>query len=317
MIGISKSLDTEVKSVLACLSESKRQRIQLIEFESVVHRRNKSIDDANLHLGEWTPADLMEGDVHLRTVRALLTQIDRLGYERSLHQVEFHDSFLRACARIFYRTDWLLKQPQILLNNGWKKSNSEVLISTPRRFGYDFKFLCFFPTLHTLYLFSITWKENIQRRHVRGHAAPVLQIGSCRVFSGTQSVSETTGKDSGVRSERREKRERARERERERERVAERSLPTGRFVRILGEGDRIMEYNQENCRIRSYSGGSALVRSFPSKVGVRLRGVCVCVRQQRACVFPKITMEAGSPPPTPLEGLRLQRPREGPSAPKR
>ena len=41
------------------------------------------------------------------------------------------------------------------------------------------------------------------------------------------------------------------------------------FIRLVGCEDRIVEYNQEQCRVNSYDGCSSLIRSFPSKVGER------------------------------------------------
>jgi len=40
------------------------------------------------------------------------------------------------------------------------------------------------------------------------------------------------------------------------------------FIRLLDGDDLIVEYNQEQCRVKSYDGKSSLIRSFPSKVGV-------------------------------------------------
>jgi hypothetical protein len=40
------------------------------------------------------------------------------------------------------------------------------------------------------------------------------------------------------------------------------------FVRTVGAGDKIVEYNQEQMRCTNYAGGESLVRSFPSKVDV-------------------------------------------------
>ena len=78
------------------------------------------------------------GDRRLRTVRTLLSWVDDRGFERSSQQVEFHEAFITASARILYREDWSLSKPDILTANGWDKSFSEVLISTPRRFGKTF-----------------------------------------------------------------------------------------------------------------------------------------------------------------------------------
>ena len=49
--------------------------------------------------------------------------------------MEFHAAFMRACGRIIYRQDWATRKPDIMAKHGWDKCNSEVLISTPRRFA--------------------------------------------------------------------------------------------------------------------------------------------------------------------------------------
>ena len=43
----------------------------------------------------------------------------------------------------------------------------------------------------------------------------------------------------------------------------------GRFIKLAGGEKRICEYNQEACRLEAFDGKKSLVRSFPSKVGVR------------------------------------------------
>ena len=42
------------------------------------------------------------------------------------------------------------------------------------------------------------------------------------------------------------------------------------FIKLAGGEKRICEYNQEACRITAFDGKKSLIRSFPSKVGVRL-----------------------------------------------
>ena len=41
---------------------------------------------------------------------------------------------MKAAARVIYRGDWETDRPMIMDKYGWTKCNSEVLISTPRRF---------------------------------------------------------------------------------------------------------------------------------------------------------------------------------------
>lgn len=71
--------------------------------------------------------------------RQALEVLDRKGWQRSFHQKQFHDQFMRASVRIFWKTE---KQGQfqrdhkrILELNGWDSLPQELLVSTPRRFG--------------------------------------------------------------------------------------------------------------------------------------------------------------------------------------
>jgi hypothetical protein len=43
------------------------------------------------------------------------------------------------------------------------------------------------------------------------------------------------------------------------------------FIILAGGKDKIVEFNQEACRLVSFDGKKSLIRSFPSKVGVRLQ----------------------------------------------
>ena len=42
---------------------------------------------------------------------------------------------MKAAARVIYKGDWETDRPMIMEKYGWERCNSEVLISTPRRFG--------------------------------------------------------------------------------------------------------------------------------------------------------------------------------------
>jgi hypothetical protein len=68
-----------------------------------------------------------------------LEALDRQGWNRSYHQRQFHEQFIRACARIFYKSEpagtFQRDHQRLLLSNGWNNLSQEILISTPRRFG--------------------------------------------------------------------------------------------------------------------------------------------------------------------------------------
>lgn len=79
------------------------------------------------------------GFKRMKLCRAALEAIDRGGWERSFHQRQFHDHFLRACARVFWKTEphgeFARCHQAVLETNGWDHLAQEILVSTPRRFG--------------------------------------------------------------------------------------------------------------------------------------------------------------------------------------
>jgi hypothetical protein len=79
------------------------------------------------------------GFQRIRKCRQGLEAIDRRGWQRSFHQRMFHDNFIRACARIFWKREphgtFARDHQRILEVHGWDSLSQEVLVSTPRRFG--------------------------------------------------------------------------------------------------------------------------------------------------------------------------------------
>jgi len=69
--------------------------------------------------------------------RHALDAIDRRGWQRSFHQRMFHDNFIRACSRIFWKREadgsFAKNHQKILEINGWDHISQEILVSTPRR----------------------------------------------------------------------------------------------------------------------------------------------------------------------------------------
>lgn len=82
---------------------------------------------------------VLDGFFRMQQCRDALSALDRRGWARSYHQREFHDDFLRACARIFWKTapkgQFNRDHQRILEINGWDHLAQEILVSTPRRFG--------------------------------------------------------------------------------------------------------------------------------------------------------------------------------------
>jgi len=71
-----------------------------------------------------------------------LEALDRRGWQRSFHQRMFHDNFIRACSRIFWKREangsFARNHQKVLEINGWDHISQEILVSTPRR--YDTRF---------------------------------------------------------------------------------------------------------------------------------------------------------------------------------
>lgn len=109
------------------LSKEKDKAVVRTPFESFLHKYE-----------ERTVKEI-DGFCRIEKCREALNAIDRRGWNRSFHQRMFHDQFIRACARIFFKTDpagsFARAHQAILEMNGWENLNQEVLISTPRRFG--------------------------------------------------------------------------------------------------------------------------------------------------------------------------------------
>ena len=121
------------------LTKRARLRRAATQLRSVaIDREDRNETTDQEMLGRPMPGDEFRGDTNLRTLQALLSMIDARGFERSPHQVAFHSAFLRSTARVVYKDDWSTQRPAIMAKNGWDKCSSEVLISTPRRFGKTF-----------------------------------------------------------------------------------------------------------------------------------------------------------------------------------
>lgn len=92
-----------------------------------------------MHIQQQSAKRSQSGFSRMQECRDALALLDDRGWKRSFHQRLFHDDFLKACTRIF----WKLEAPgtferqhcDILRRNNWEHLQQEILISTPRRFG--------------------------------------------------------------------------------------------------------------------------------------------------------------------------------------
>lgn len=77
------------------------------------------------------------GFQRIELCRKALEALDLHGWQRSYHQKMFHETFMRACARVFWKTEkpgqFARDHQKILQFNGWDHLSQEILVSTPRR----------------------------------------------------------------------------------------------------------------------------------------------------------------------------------------
>lgn len=148
----SDELSGRFDALCSMVRAARERRLEALAFKNIVEEGIGSLDaghvnaadqdgsgeinlDDDSQLGRMLPGDMFAGDANMRTLDIFLRRVDARGYERSAQQLEFHEAFKKAAARVIYRADWEASKPVIMRQYGWTKVNSEVLISTPRRFG--------------------------------------------------------------------------------------------------------------------------------------------------------------------------------------
>ena len=111
------------------MASEQRKRYQL---KALIHQEEgETAGSLECVSFERLSTDKFTGDARLRTVRGLLAEIDKRGFERSNHQIRFHEAFMRACSRVYYKEEWSVHKSMIMRQNGWTTTPSEVMISTP------------------------------------------------------------------------------------------------------------------------------------------------------------------------------------------
>lgn len=127
----------ETMEKLRISTESNSNPNQEIVIETELERRFRLLKEKERRV--QTGVKDMDGFKRMQRCRDALSALDRMNWPRSFHQKEFHDDFLRACARLFWKTEpkgqFNRDHQKILELNGWDHLAQEILVSTPRRFG--------------------------------------------------------------------------------------------------------------------------------------------------------------------------------------
>ena len=174
------------------LRDRSRARLDAVRFKSVLEDgQSREAEDEDATLGKPLPGETFAGDTNLRTLRALLLKIDGLGYERSAHQLRFHSAFERSIARVVYKKDWATSRPLIMKKNGWERCSSEVLISTPRRFGKTFSCAAHCTAVHT----TLTCAFVAQHRNLHGVPSHDPTLRNRHLLARQTCLSKIAGKN--------------------------------------------------------------------------------------------------------------------------
>lgn len=119
----------------------------LYDAQSVIQREQETalaaqaafVPSLRRHLSAHVASQGKNGFDRIEACRRALGALDHCGWQRSFHQRQFHEAYIRACARVFFKTDghgaFARHQKRLLELNGWNHIAQEVLVSTPRRFG--------------------------------------------------------------------------------------------------------------------------------------------------------------------------------------
>jgi hypothetical protein len=101
--------------------------------------RNVMVGSLQRHLNATVRAVKEDGFDRIEKCRMALRVLDENGWRRSYHQRLFHENYIRAVSRVFFKADgegaFMRAHQRLLQANNWPHIQSEVLISTPRRFG--------------------------------------------------------------------------------------------------------------------------------------------------------------------------------------
>jgi hypothetical protein len=116
-------------------------RLSRRAVENAERERTKNIMMGSLqrHLNATVNLEKHDGFSRMEKCRYALRIMDQNGWQRSHHQKIFHEAYIRACAKVFFKADgdaaFMRAHQKLLQMNNWNSIQSEVLVSTPRRFG--------------------------------------------------------------------------------------------------------------------------------------------------------------------------------------
>jgi hypothetical protein len=117
----------------------KRLRNRDAERRDRLAARSRMMGSLQRHMNNTVNFVKEDGFDRIERCRMALRVLDENGWRRSHHQRVFHENYIRATSRVFFKADgegaFMRAHQKLLQMNNWANIQSEVLISTPRRFG--------------------------------------------------------------------------------------------------------------------------------------------------------------------------------------
>jgi hypothetical protein len=135
--GVKQMLDTAKRS--PWFANYTRLRDRDREKAERLLSRSRMVSSLQRHLNNTVNFRKEDGFDRIEKCRMALRVLDENGWRRSHHQRIFHENYIRATSRVFFKADgegaFMRAHQKLLQVNNWENIQSEVLISTPRRFG--------------------------------------------------------------------------------------------------------------------------------------------------------------------------------------
>lgn len=108
-----------------------------VAYDEANRPASQTLMSALDYMLQSTKKQTSSGFERMDLLRKALLSLDSGGWQRSFHQKLFHEKFLCACTRVFWKTErpgqFARDHQRILQLNGWDNLAQEILISTPRR----------------------------------------------------------------------------------------------------------------------------------------------------------------------------------------
>jgi hypothetical protein len=137
--NISEGSSSEVRTNSPWHDDYTRLNRRDIDRQAIFRERSLMLNSLKRHMRTTIREFKEDGFDRMERCRMALRVLDENGWMRSHHQKIFHEAYIRAVSRVFFKADgegaFMRSHQRLLQANGWSHIQSEVLISTPRRFG--------------------------------------------------------------------------------------------------------------------------------------------------------------------------------------